>query len=99
LNAPAVLAEKVYKVDYSRLHLIRGRFFNIYKGNQLVYENLNIDLLGFYQQKNICTVLTAVDQLQTIGFSVPQEAIYYALDKVTKITGLQGRWQTIGYNR
>jgi dihydrofolate synthase/folylpolyglutamate synthase len=98
LNTPVLLAEKVYKVGYSSFTSDQKQVFNIHEGDQLVYENLKIDLLGFYQQKNICTVLTAIDQLRRIGFSVQNVALYHALNNVTGITGLQGRWWPIGYN-
>jgi dihydrofolate synthase/folylpolyglutamate synthase len=47
-----------------------------------------------YQQKNILTVLTAVDVLKD-NFSLKTEKIIYALSNVKKLTGLFGRWEVI----
>jgi dihydrofolate synthase/folylpolyglutamate synthase len=69
-----------------------------YQNKQLNYKNLKLDLTGTYQQKNVATVIQAVSTLREIGFNVPDEAIYKALRNIKKITGLQGRWQTISQN-
>lgn len=68
---------------------------DIYKGEQLLFKNLKIDLTGNYQLKNIKTVIQAVLTLKEKGFKIPDEAVYKALKNVKKITGLQGRWQTL----
>jgi dihydrofolate synthase/folylpolyglutamate synthase len=53
-----------------------------------------LDLNGFYQQKNILPVLSAVDLLKNI-FSLKDERIKEALSNVKKLTGLHGRWEVI----
>lgn len=59
------------------------------------YE-LQPDLLGIYQAKNLAGVLTAIDVLQKNGFTISDEAIKTGLKNVTSLTGLKGRWQSIG---
>ncbi|MBB2145550.1 bifunctional folylpolyglutamate synthase/dihydrofolate synthase [Pedobacter sp. LMG 31464] len=71
---------------------------NIYKETQLIYPNLALDLTGSYQLKNILTVIESILKLKEIGYSIPDEAVYTALKNVKKLTGLQGRWQTISKN-
>jgi dihydrofolate synthase/folylpolyglutamate synthase len=56
------------------------------------------DLLGAYQQKNIQTVLTAVDILRKNKFAIPDRAIETGLQKVTKNTGLRGRWEILNHS-
>ncbi len=56
---------------------------------------LKLDLTGTYQIKNIVTVLSAVSQLKKQGLDISHENIYTALKKVKKLTGLNGRWQTL----
>lgn len=68
---------------------------SVYKGDQPLYENLELDLTGSYQRKNILTVLQAVQTLRANGYQIPDEAIYNALKQVKALTGLQGRWQTL----
>ncbi|MBC8051820.1 MAG: bifunctional folylpolyglutamate synthase/dihydrofolate synthase [Sphingobacteriaceae bacterium] len=57
--------------------------------------NLNLDLTGSYQLKNIKTVLSAVDQLRLQGFLIEDLHLQQALKQVSTLTGLSGRWQTI----
>lgn len=58
-------------------------------------EKYILDLNGIYQQKNLRTVLTAVEELNTIGFSLERKKIKAALASVKKFTGLHGRWDVI----
>lgn len=58
---------------------------------------VSIDLLGSYQQKNVCTVLTAVAVLLQYGLlAISAEGIFKALPNAALLTGLKGRWQVIG---
>lgn len=67
----------------------------IYQANQPFLKKLLLDLTGTYQLKNILTVLATVKTLRKIGYHLTDEAIYSALKAVKKLTGLQGRWQTL----
>ena len=60
------------------------------------YGTLYGELGGDYQQKNTNTILTAVQQLQNIGYNIGQQAIEQGFASVTASTGLMGRWQKIG---
>jgi dihydrofolate synthase/folylpolyglutamate synthase len=81
------------------LQTLDGRqIFNIRKGRKVVYENLRLDLLGKYQSKNICTVLSVVEGLRRKGWNIPEQQLRKGLDKVVENTGLTGRWQVIGAN-
>ena len=94
LKSPIEYADKSYKVNS----------FN-YKGELLQIELLNrktntthqydLDLLGSYQIKNLIGVLNTIDFLKKKGYIIQEHAIIDALKQVQKITGLQGRWQTI----
>lgn len=68
---------------------------NIVKNKEVIFSNLALDLTGTYQQKNILTVIQSVLKLRELGFNISEEAIYQALKNVKKLTGLQGRWQTL----
>jgi dihydrofolate synthase/folylpolyglutamate synthase len=57
-------------------------------------NNYQLDLNGLYQQKNILTVLAAIDLLKK-DFSLKEEKIKSALSNVKKLTGLFGRWEVI----
>lgn len=60
--------------------------------------DLKLDLTGTYQQKNLKTVLTAVEELRHQGFHISDQHIVSALQQVQKLTGLAGRWQTLSTN-
>jgi dihydrofolate synthase/folylpolyglutamate synthase len=98
LNAPILFADQELNVGYSMFSMDGKQIFNIRKGEKVVYENLRLDLLGKYQSKNICTALIAIEQLQKLGWNIPDSAILKGLEKVVENTGLLGRWQIIGTN-
>ena len=58
---------------------------------------LTLDLMGVYQRKNLGGVLQVVELLNGDGFNISQEAIRIALENVTTITGLKGRWQKLSH--
>jgi dihydrofolate synthase/folylpolyglutamate synthase len=96
--APLIFADQVYNSGSGLLSLDGRQLFNVRKSGDLIYENLRLDLLGHYQSKNICTVLSAVDELRTQGWQIPEGAIRKGLENVVENTGLLGRWQVIGAN-
>ena len=59
---------------------------------------IELDLTGTYQLNNLATVLSAVEELQKLGFEISDEHIRTALKNVKALTGLQGRWQTLQTN-
>lgn len=90
----------IFAEDQLKLSRIRaGKKYltvSIDRDSATPYKNLQLDLTGTYQRKNILTVIRAVMALNTLHYKIPDEAVFSALRNVKKITGLQGRWQTIG---
>jgi len=68
------------------------------KGSEVMYPDLQLDLTGIYQLKNVRTVIAAVLKLKELGYHISDEAVYAALKNVKDITGLQGRWQTLSHS-
>ena len=68
------------------------------KDFQLSTLNLILDLTGTYQLKNIKTVLVAVEQLRSQGFTITDEHIKTAVSQVKTLTGLHGRWEVLSRN-
>ena len=60
--------------------------------------DLQLDLSGSYQLKNVKTVLSAVDELRKQGFTITDDQIQLALHQVKKLTGLHGRWEILSHN-
>ncbi|MDB5286185.1 MAG: dihydrofolate synthase [Mucilaginibacter sp.] len=57
--------------------------------------NLQLDLPGTYQLKNLKTVLCSVDELRRQGFTITNQHIAIALKQVKTLTGLHGRWEVL----
>lgn len=57
--------------------------------------HLELDLPGYYQLKNIRTVLQTVEVLQQRGWMINPPEIKEALASVRTLTGLHGRWELI----
>jgi dihydrofolate synthase/folylpolyglutamate synthase len=66
--------------------------------NRQPTTDLQLDLTGSYQLKNVKTVLTAVAELRKQSFTITDADVQTALKNVQGITGLQGRWQTLSTN-
>jgi dihydrofolate synthase/folylpolyglutamate synthase len=92
--APLYFAEKEFMVEFidPKGDLLLCNVRNAATG---IVEKLRLDLTGIYQTKNVCTVLSAVLQLKKLGYNIPEKALHYALENVSKTTGLTGRWQVI----
>jgi dihydrofolate synthase/folylpolyglutamate synthase len=54
-----------------------------------------LDLPGYYQTKNLLTVLESIHQLQQAGWNISREALLDGLKHARRQTGLQGRWETL----
>lgn len=83
------------------MHLVKKEKYlnaDVFSGNQALYQHLELDLNGSYQRKNILTVIQSVQMLKEKGYQINDEALYAALKDVKGLTGLQGRWQTLGEN-
>jgi len=83
--------------DYCIENLSDGHF-NVRSEKKRSTREIELDLKGIYQQKNLATVLLAVDVLNTKGFDISDETVNSALKNVVRKTGLLGRWQQIGEN-
>lgn len=58
-------------------------------------KKYTLDLTGTYQQKNLLTVLSSVEQLRKLGYYITDEHLVSALQQVQPLTGLHGRWELI----
>nr|WP_320118431.1 folylpolyglutamate synthase/dihydrofolate synthase family protein [uncultured Marinifilum sp.] len=60
--------------------------------------DIDCDLLGNYQIKNIRTVVSACDELIKVGICLSADHIKRGLANIVSNTGLLGRWQTLQQN-
>ena len=89
MNSPIVFSDKKYKIENTG----QASYLAI---NENTSEEYKLGLNGIYQQKNLATVLSSVDILNSSGIKIKKEALRNGLKHVVENTGLQGRWQKIG---
>ncbi|MEP7258677.1 MAG: folylpolyglutamate synthase/dihydrofolate synthase family protein [Flavitalea sp.] len=97
-NAPLVFADKLrfaadWKHSEGYLEAVISR--HVDSGERINYK---LDLPGYYQLKNLVTVLEAVSQLRNQGWHLLSENVYAALSRVKKLTGFHGRWEIIRHH-
>jgi dihydrofolate synthase/folylpolyglutamate synthase len=97
MNAPVSFADEEFYIGYSLKTLDQKQSFNIYREDEIAYENLEIDQMGFYQRKNTVTALQTLEKLRVAGIEVPREAIFSGLEDISRLTGLRGRWEILDY--
>lgn len=107
-NAPLFFADEIYKtvnvhhINNERLFLSMdiekqsdAPAFSGEENGETIYLNLETELLGLYQQKNIPAVLCAIEVINKKGFDISETAIRDGIKNVTLQTGLLGRWQIL----
>lgn len=87
-----------YITEYSLLNANRKQVLHIH--HLSTNRNLEIitDLLGFYQKKNVPTVLTVTEILKNMGIQISEHALFNGISRVKSNTGLRGRWEELAYN-
>jgi dihydrofolate synthase/folylpolyglutamate synthase len=96
-GSPFYLAPKVYKAQISEDADEKPGWLtlDILRNKRTWIKEATLDLGGWYQMKNICTVMQTLDVLQDKGFETDRKRIRKALSSVKKLTGFAGRWQVI----
>ncbi len=104
-NSPFIFADQHYKA--TNIHYVTNDksllVMDIEKQNtnriisnaDAEYKNIQSELLGLYQQKNIPTVICAAEILIKKGYKITESNIREGIKNVVKQTGLLGRWQIL----
>lgn len=94
MSAPLLLADHLrYAADWQYQH--HELVVQVATSGTDERTPYTLDLPGYYQTKNLITVLEAVDQLQQKGWNISLPQVQQALKQVKKLTGLHGRWEVI----
>lgn len=88
-NAPILFTEDICPIT-NIVKTDSGFRYTTFTNNEF-----NGELSGDYQSKNAATVITAVEQLRTIGFNINSDAVALGFGNVISLTGLRGRWMKI----
>jgi dihydrofolate synthase / folylpolyglutamate synthase len=96
LNAEIFYADKKYKCIYGEFKVETGiRKMEMVNKISKASIQLETTLGGIYQERNILTVIQAVDILRA-EFKINKRDLIRGIKNVTGNTGLNGRWQIIG---
>lgn len=96
---PVVIGESQTATDFVFLNKAIETGSEIYFADKNVcYYNTEIetDLKGDYQQKNVVTAMQAIDILKTQGWQIDQFKTAFALQNVRNLTQFRGRWEILG---
>ena len=93
-GSPILFADQIFDCDKIHIDSNTGQKFDVWKNSELYMEALEIPLMGHYQQKNLTTVMCAIDILRD-KFSLSEETIRDGIGKVVRNTHLMGRWQVL----
>ncbi len=97
-NAPLYVADSNYMASIVETSLI-STFLEIRESNHqsLLYERLEVGLLGDFQVKNVITFLQTVEVLVgKLGWQFSEMEIEDALKNVKPLTNMIGRWEILG---
>jgi len=70
----------------------------IHQGGSLWFSQLQLDLNGPYQSQNIPGILSCVDLLKQMDYTISDDHIRAGLQNIVDSTGIMGRWQKIADN-
>ena len=93
-KAPIYFADQIVDCDKIHVESLDYQKFDIWKDNELYIEAVEFPLLGYYQKKNLATVICAVEVLKE-KFNIDKKDIVNGLEFVVKNTNLMGRWQIL----
>lgn len=93
-NAPIYFADEMIDCDKVHIESLDYQKFDIWKNNELYIEAVEFPLLGYYQKKNLATVICAVEILKE-KFNIDTKDVVNGLEFVVKNTNLMGRWQIL----
>lgn len=98
LNAPVICASKNYEPRFRTMNSDGSMQLRIGKTINPSLKTITCDLTGEYQQENIITALTTLEQLQKLDWKISESHIQEGFASVIASTGITGRWQTIAHN-
>jgi dihydrofolate synthase/folylpolyglutamate synthase len=90
-GSPISFASDLYQLDA----MDSPGVYHVYRDGKETLKDLECELKGIYQRKNIPGVLMTVDKLREQGYTLSDEAVRKGVARVVSLTGLKGRWQRL----
>jgi len=99
-QAEIIFAEEEYEAKHIHHAQNNGLYLlmDVEKKGNLIFTELEVELPGLYQRKNVLTVIATLEVLKTKGFDLPETVIREGIKYIIKNTGLLGRWQVLSEN-
>jgi dihydrofolate synthase/folylpolyglutamate synthase len=94
-NIPVVIGETQIETQSVFKSLAKKNHSEIYFADHNIDKVFESDLKGFYQQRNIKTVLQTIKVVNSKSFKISDKNLKQGLLNVVKNTGLKGRWQIL----
>jgi len=95
MSSKIIFADALYKINSDPNTGNYKQVFRINTNYKTGFEKLEIDLLGNYQKKNVCTSLCALTELKNNGLILSDQHFRDGFKNVIENTGLMGRWQIL----
>ncbi|MDP4206189.1 MAG: folylpolyglutamate synthase/dihydrofolate synthase family protein [Bacteroidota bacterium] len=96
LSVPIYFADQINSILFSTQTAQGTQLMTVHSKVQFTPSKFEVGLLGFYQRKNVATVLTVLDVLTERGWLIRKDQIADGFKYVVRNTGLMGRWQILG---
>lgn len=93
-EAPIVFADQHFRANLLEKDLLHS-VYDIYKDDELIFEELHLALSGDYQIKNLQTCLQSIEYLHDY-FPISPASIRLGLKDLRIMTQFIGRWQVLG---
>ena len=93
-GSPIYFADQIFDCGKIHIESISEQKFDVWKNSELYMEALETPLMGNYQQKNLTTLMCAIDLLRS-KFNLSEDNIREGIAKVIRNTHLMGRWQIL----
>ncbi|QMU28425.1 bifunctional folylpolyglutamate synthase/dihydrofolate synthase [Adhaeribacter radiodurans] len=97
VDATILFADQQYQIHFNH-RTFRKQYFQVRENGRVLWEDLELDLMGNYQRDNLPGVLATVDILQEKGYDISEKNLKDGLSHVHSITGFKGRWQILQDN-
>jgi dihydrofolate synthase/folylpolyglutamate synthase len=99
MNASITFADAFYSAVPLENNGVKSTFEIRELGHHsLIYNNLELDLAGNYQTKNLITAIHTTEVLQGLGWIFSDAEIIKAMKNVRSLTNMIGRWQMLNEN-
>lgn len=94
MESSIVLANQKVNILYFKSNQQQAVFDVQFQFGEL-WKNVDCELNGAYQQKNIAGVLAAIEPIRNAGYIISDKAVKNGLSNVKSNTHLMGRWEIL----